>query len=414
MAGASARIEKHRKSDARITVVSSSGEKVSGADVQVEQMTHAFLFGSNIFLWGRSGKDEDETIYRTRFAEVFNFATLPFYWPSYEPRQGQPDHDRTEQVARWCKEQNIATKGHPLAWNFADPRWLPDDLSEIRKLQMARIDDCVGRFKGLIDCWDCVNEATHFERAEFRRRAPKLTSMWEDAGRIEFVQGCFRHARDANRDATLLINDYRTDAEYAALIEQLVNEHGRSIYDVIGIQSHQHRGTWTNQKIWDVCERFSKFGVPLHFTEVTILSGEPGWQGMGRAEHWPSTEQRETWQADEVERFYTMLFSHPAVEAITWWDFSDRHAWQGAPAGFLRKDMSPKPAYNRLLGLVKKRWWTREAGQTDAEGVFSLRGFLGNYRVTVTSPEGPKVERQITITRESQNELVIQLSAKGS
>ncbi|MCD6507549.1 hypothetical protein J7M22_13115 [Candidatus Poribacteria bacterium] len=48
-----------------------------------------------------------------------------------------------------------------------------------------------------------------------------------------------------------------------------------------------------------------------------------------------------------------MLFSHPSVEAITWWDFSDRGAWQGTAAGFLRKDMSPKPAYERLTELVK-------------------------------------------------------------
>ena len=238
--------------------------------------------------------------------------------------------------------------------------------------------------------------------------------MWEDAGRIAFVQECFRHARDANPEATLLINDYRTDAEYEALIEQLVDEQGQSIYDVIGIQSHQHRETWTNQKIWEVCERFSRFGAPLHFTEVTILSGEPGWQGMGRAQQWPSTEQREIWQADEVERFYTMLFSHPAVEAITWWDFSDRHAWQGAPAGFLREDMSAKPAYDRLLELVKNRWWTREAGQTDTAGVFSFRGFLGKYRVTVTHPEGPKVERDLTLTKESPNQLVIRLSPEDS
>ena len=30
---------------------------------------------------------------------------------------------------------------------------------------MARIDDCVKRFAGLIDRWDVVNEATHFDRA---------------------------------------------------------------------------------------------------------------------------------------------------------------------------------------------------------------------------------------------------------
>jgi GH35 family endo-1,4-beta-xylanase len=409
LVAASARIETNRKSDARITVVSSSGKPVSGARVQIEQTSHEFLFGSNIFLWGRSGNEADEAVYRARFSEVFNFATLAFYWPTYERRRGQPDHDRTEQIARWCKEQSITPKGHPLAWNFMDPRWLPDDSAEVRKLQMARIDDCVSRFKGLIDVWDCVNEATHFERDGFRQRAPKMTSMWEEAGRIEFVKECFQHARNANQDATLLINDYRTDAEYEALIEQLVDESGQPIYDAIGIQSHQHRGTWTNQQIWDACERFARFGVPLHFTEMTILSGQPGWEGMGRAEHWPSTEEGEKKQASEVERIYTMLFSHPAVEAITWWDFSDRNAWQGAPAGLIREDMSPKPAYDRLLELVRKRWWTRETGQTDGNGVFSFRGFRGNYRVTITDSQGAKAERQVTLTKESPGELQIRL-----
>ena len=161
MDGASGRIEVHRKSDARITVVSSSGEIVSGADVQIEQTSHAFLFGSNIFLWGRSGNDEDDAIYRSTFCRCLQlchaWVLLAFLRASARPTGPR---SRPSRLRRWCKEHHIATKGHPLAWNFADPRWLPDDLSEIRKLQMARIDDCVGRFKGLIDHWDCVNEAT--------------------------------------------------------------------------------------------------------------------------------------------------------------------------------------------------------------------------------------------------------------
>ena len=45
-------------------------------------------------------------------------------------------------------------------------------------------------------------------------------------------------------------------------------------------------------------------------------------------------------QAEHVAEFYTVLFSHPAVEAITWWDFTDQDAWQQAPAGLVRSDMS--------------------------------------------------------------------------
>ena len=106
-----------------------------------------------------------------------------------------------------------------------------------------------------------------------------MTRMWEETGRIEFTKACFAHARAANPDATLLINDYRTDDAYEKLIEQLVDEQGKRIYDVIGIQSHMHGGTWNNSKIWDVCQRFARFGVPLHFTEATILSGKAEWRG---------------------------------------------------------------------------------------------------------------------------------------
>ncbi len=401
---ADARIEKHRKADAAV-MVTFQGKPASGAKVSVEQTRHAFLFGSNIFLWGRVGDEEAEAAYRRRFAELLNYATLPFYWPSYEPERGRPQHEHAEQVARWCKEHGVATKGHPLAWNFAESRWLPDDSQEVRRLQMGRIEDCVSRFAGLIDRWDVVNEATHFDREEFLKRAPKLSGLWKQLGRVEFTRECFEHARKAGPKATLLINDYRTDPAYVKLVEQLVDAQGKRLYDVIGIQSHMHGGAWTNAKTWEACERFARFGVPLHFTETTILSGDAGWERKGP---WLTTPDGEAKQAREVTRFYTMLFSHPAVEAITWWDFSDRRAWQRAPAGFLRADMSPKPAYNELLRLVKGKWWTRTEAQTGADGAARFRGFLGEYRVKVAF-QGRTIERPFALTKGGENRLRIEL-----
>jgi GH35 family endo-1,4-beta-xylanase len=403
---APARIEKHRKADATIEVLDASGKRVSGAKVRVEQTRHEFLFGSNIFMWGKVNDADKEAAYRRRFAELLNYATLPFYWPSYEPRRGEPDHRRTEEVARWCREHGIATKGHPLAWNFADPRWLPDDAQESRRLQMARIDDCVSRFAGLIDRWDVVNEAAHFDRPEFLRRAPKMTGMWQKAGKMEFTKECFVHARKANPKATLLINDYRTDPAYERVIEQLADDGGKPMYDVIGIQSHMHGGAWSNQRIWEVCDRFARFKVPLHFTETTIVSGERGREKRGR---WASTPEGEASQAQEVARFYTMLFSHPSVAALTWWDFSDYHAWQGAPAGFLRADMSPKPAFQKLLDLIKEQWWTKTDLTSSADGTAKFRGLLGEYRVTVAKPAGKPVTATFTLTKTGPNRWMIRL-----
>jgi endo-1,4-beta-xylanase len=409
LATADARIEKQRKAEATVLVVDAAGNPLPGAKLTVEQTRHAFLFGCNIFLWGKLPSAQMEAAYREEFAGLLNYATLPFYWNTYEPRRGEPIHEHTEKVARWCQEHGIATKGHPLAWNSGDPRWLPDDLEEIRRLQMERIEDCVSRFSGLIDRWDVVNEVTHFDRPEFvEKRAPKHSAMWKKVGQIEFARECFVHARKAGPHATLLINDYRTDPAYERVIEQLVDKQGKRLYDVIGIQSHMHGGVWPNRKIWEVCQRFARFNVPLHFTETTIVSGPRQGGGPGRPQ-WPSTPEGEAFQAREVVRFYTMLFSHPAVEAITWWDFSDYGAWQGAPAGFLRKDMTPKPAYQQLRKLIKGKWWTQTTLQTGADGTAGFRGFLGDYKVTVTGAGIKAIAKEFALGRGEKNRWVVKL-----
>jgi hypothetical protein len=105
-----------------------------------------------------------------------------------------------------------------------------------------------------------------------------------------------------------------------------------------------------------------------------------------------------------------MVFSHPAVEALTWWDFSDRGAWQGAPAGFVRKDMSPKPAYEVLQRLVKDKWWTKTTATTDAGGVARFRGILGDYRLTVAAAGRPQVTRTVALVKNGENKFVIQLA----
>jgi len=398
LAGAAGRIEKHRKADATVVVQDADGKGVAGATVRVEMTRHEFLFGSNIYAWGNCATPKAEAAYRKHYAELLNFATLAFYWPMYEPQKGKPIHERTGRVATWCKGRDIVCKGHPLAWNMADAKWFPDDLEEIRRLQMARIEDCISHFTGLIDRWDVVNEATHFDRPDFvKRRAPKHTAMWKKVGQIAFTKQCFVHARKAGPKATLLINDYRTDPAYEKVIKALVDDAGKRMYDVIGIQSHMHGGAWSNRKVWTVCERFARFGVPLHFTETTIVSGK---RAGGK---WPTTPDGEARQARDVRRLYTMLFSHPAVEAITWWDFSDFRAWQRAPAGFLRADMTPKPAYKALHQLVKGTWWTVASLKTDAQGQASFRGFRGTYRLTAQAGTKKATAKNLPLRKAQPN-----------
>lgn len=378
---ADARIEKYRKGDVVLKVVGPENKPLEeGLTINIEQTCHKFLFGCNIFKLGRCRTPEDNANYEKHFAELLNFATLPFYWWNYERQQGQPDDARTDEIVRWCKAHNVTTKGHPLAWNWAQPPWLPDEPEVAMQAQLDRIRRCVQRFTNDIDIWDVVNEATHYDRPQAKERAPALTEAIRRMGVGEYVRQAFKAAHQANPKAMLIINDYRTDPSYAEkIISQLVDETGQPLYDVIGIQSHMHGGYWGAQRTWEVCEQFAKFGKPLHFTETTLVSGPR------IKDPWHTTPEGEKRQAEQVSEFYRVLFSHPAVEAVTWWDFTDQNAWQGAPAGLIRADMTPKPAYEQLHQFIKDKWWTKTEAKVEADGKMCFRGFFGQYKVATKS-----------------------------
>jgi len=389
LADAESRIRQHRMTPVTLKLLTPDGRPLGpGRRVEIRQVRHRFLFGCNIFMLGRCRTPEQNAAYESRFAELLNYATLPFYWWNYERQKGSPDDERTELIVRWCKAHGVTTKGHPLAWNYRDPPWLTGTPQEVAQAQFERITRCVQRFKGNIDIWDVVNEATHYDRAECKRDAPCLTEAIAEMGVGPYIRTAFKTAREAGPDATLVINDYRTDAAFAEkVVSQLVAENGRPLYDVVGIQSHMHGGPWGAARTWEVCERFAKFGKPLHFTETTLVSGPKSESG------WMTTAEGEEQQARLASEFYTVLFSHPAVEAVTWWDFSDQGAWQRAPAGFLRDDMSPKPVYERLCSLIKGRWWTRVEAESNVDGQVKISGFLGEYEVAVREDRRPLAGR---------------------
>lgn len=96
-----------------------------------------------------------------------------------------------------------------------------------------------------------------------------------------------------------------------------------------------------------VVDRFARYGLPLHLTETSLVSGElmpPDIVDLNdfHVQEWPSTPEGEARQADEIERHYRSLMSHPAVQAITYWGITDAGAWLGAPIGLVRADGTPK------------------------------------------------------------------------
>jgi len=404
LAQARSSIARHRTGNTTIRVVDREGKPVPGVKVRVEQLRHEFLFGCNCFLFGRCGDPDQEEKYRQRFAALFNYCTLGFYWAAYEISHGRPNYAYTDEVLEWTAKQGIACKGHPLVWDHpaGSPPWLPDEPQTIARLVSDRVKEIVSRYRGRIDIWDVVNEATHLPDGVNKT---KMAAWGADLGPIEYTAEPLRVARTANPAATLLVNDYRTDRAYFQLLSRLRDEHGL-LLNAVGIQSHMHEGAWPLGKIFSICETYRSLGLPIHFTETTILSGPRS----KRNDEWePTNTEKETTQAQEAANFYTILFAHPAVHALTWWDFSDYHAWQHAPAGLLREDMSPKPAYEQLLHLIKKQWWTTAQGRTDDHGTFSLRAFYGSHRATAESSNDQKTISELQVQRGQANQFELKI-----
>ena len=377
-----------------VTVTDRSGSPLSSTSVTVSQTRHAFAFGNIGFDFVPPATDAAlESSERDRLTElgelytaVFNTATLPFYWGDFEPRPGQPHTERLMTAARWFAGQGVAVKGHPLVWHTVQPPWLLDlGLDEIEAQLRARIRREVTDFRGVIDSWDAINEVVIMP--VFDNGANGITPLARARGRIPMIRMAFDEARAANPSATLLLNDFDLSSAYECLIEGVL-EAGIRI-DAIGLQTHMHQGYWGEEVMLAMVDRFARYGIPLHLTETSLVSGDlmpPHIRDLNdyQVDSWPSTPEGEARQADEVERHYRSLVAHPAVEAITYWGLTDRGAWLGAPIGLVRADGSPKPAYDALKALITEEWWLAPSTAiTDGDGRLRIEGFAGEYLVSV-------------------------------
>ncbi len=385
-------IRQNRQSSATITL-SHNGSPLSNQDIVVEQKNHQFLFGSN---WGQSsialangelsGRTKEQAELRNdRFLQLFNQVTLPFYWARFEPARGQPQTERIRNTAQWYAEHQCILKGHPLCWHTLTADWLLEMGNQgILQAQLERVRRDVADFAGMIDQWDVVNEAVIMPI--FDRYDNGITRLCREMGRIKLIKAMFETTRAVNPGAVLILNDFDVSPAYDILIEGCL-EAGVPI-DAIGIQSHMHQGYWGWEKTWGILERFSRFNLPIHFSENTLVSGHLMPSDIidlndYQVNDWPSTPEGEERQAQEVVMHYKTLFSHPAVQAITWWDLSDG-GWLNAPAGLLRHDHSIKPAYTELLKLVKGEWWLKAMKKTtDSRGQISITGFPGEYELSI-------------------------------
>jgi endo-1,4-beta-xylanase len=389
--GADARIEYYRKGNLKVIVKDANGNLVSNARVDIRQFKHGFEFGTALNALDPQNTSTEQTNYQNKFLDVFNFATLPFWWDwIIEVNQGTRDYARLDRLTKWTGDRGINTKAHTLAWTVSTPRWASSDANTFEGQLGNFITDIVGRYKDRVKYWDVMNEFQNLQST-----SPMTNWINRHPYTIYSAAGfCLAKAQQARGSSATLFgyNDYLSSElnDYTYNLLDAIKS-GSYFPDFVGIQWHtQFAGTakFPMTRAWNIAHRFQSFQKGIHFSEISVLSGpeRANVDANGAAQtNWNTDSTNETKQADYAAKLYKTLFSHPAVQTLTWWDITDKGAWLGAPVGLLRKDGSAKPAYTKLKDLIKGTWWTNISNQkTNSSGNYTARTFLGIQKVNVS------------------------------
>ncbi len=353
----------------------------AGEMLTVERADHAiagngprpgFLFGSNAFGYPELGKK-----YAEQFEAAFNFATLPFYRGGVERVQGKPDYSAPAKILDWLGHTNILAKGHPLIFLVPDstPDWLSNlPYQETKKLCLQHVREAIGRFRDRIHVWDVINEA-HVQPDNYPTPDRHFMKGFSHAENVDMTIGALQAAHEADPTCFRIVNSTGTWSDYymahhPAAWQQGVYDYlsalreAGSPFEAVGLQYyHSGRDMLEFERNLEI---FKTFGKPIHISETQISSssedptGKNEWWGGGIGGSkfvWHGEHFSEESQAQWVEWFYKIAFSKPYVDAVTWWDFADPAFIPNA--GYLRPDLTPKPAYEKLLAL-QTQW--REAG----------------------------------------------------
>ncbi|MVZ64572.1 glycosyltransferase [Sphingobacterium sp. DK4209] len=391
------RIEKHRKADVKLNFA----DIKKGSAVVVEQIAHDFVFGSNIFLFNQFDTQEKNNRYNELFTQLFNAATVPFYWKTLEPTQGEPRFTKdskyiyrrppVDPVVEFCIKNGINMNGHAIIYGmrrWGHPEWMPADRKKMEPIFENHIKLLAERYGDKIQRWDVVNEP--IDQAN--------RGIMPD----DYTYKCFQWAtKYFPSNAVFNLNDCDMNWEVAPVrryVEIIRNLKDRGAkLDITGIQSHifNPQGAkaiaagekkLTPDKINELLDVLDEAELPIHISEVTISAPDTSVNG-GEI------------QAQIARNLYRLWFSHPTIMGVTWWNAADGGAAEGEPSfsGILDQNLNRKPVFAALQHLIHKEWNTSLNQKIGTANQITFRGFKGKYKVKWLTKKGKSMEQIVEV-----------------
>jgi len=354
------RIEKIRKGDITVTVKDKNGNVIPNATVKLDMYETEFEWGTAI--GGELVRnDEQGEKLRENIVKYFNAGVMEnnLKWAFYEKNTAQ-----TDAIYNFIKNNLKYQRGHAIyrdrytqgGTEIPDRVFeKKDDYAYIQKEMYSRIDLMAEKYDMIHD-WDVVNEL-------------RIHHTLTDIHGYGFIKDIYDYTRKAMPDASLYLNDCGTEQrgshlnDFISLVDKLVSENVD--FDGIGLQTHI-ANYFSGEQFYKILEELStKYGKRLKITEYDNNLYD---------EHLTASQTRDLLIA---------MYSCEAVDGFYCWKFRDLTSQKNKL--ILDLDYNIKPVGEQFIDLVYNKWWTREEGKTDANGVYSTRGYFGDYDIKVTA-----------------------------
>ncbi|HEY9124484.1 MAG TPA: endo-1,4-beta-xylanase, partial [Bacteroidales bacterium] len=319
-----------------------------------------------IDLNAKSPSTTSDDWYKAVMLKYFNYGVCgnQFKWSGIEPNRGQLNYAPFENTLGWFKKVGWDMRAHTLLWggtSSTDYHELPKWVGELPGKAMydtckMRVKREVTRYKGIVREYDVMNEPTH---------ATYLQSKAGDS----INWNCFKWAYEADPTARFFVNDYniieyqdQTD-NFIKLVKKMLEKGA----PVTGIGAQCHIGATTD--IDNFKKRFdqlSQFGLPIKVTEFDMNALK-----VSQQQH-----------AIEAAKMMRLCFSHPAIEGFIFWGIMDP-GWADGVANLLNEDRTPKIVADTVYHLIHNVWTTKITDKTNASGMFTFKGYYGDYDILV-------------------------------
>lgn len=264
-------------------------------------------------------------------------------WTELRPTRHEYRFERADAIIDFARQNQIAVRGHTLAWYGALPAWTADISSraEAERELVDHIETVVSRYRGVIPSWDVVNEPL----AEWPENASSFRpSIWAARLGRDYLPIALRATAAADPDARLVINEYdlefkgpRFAARRAALVQLL--RYLRSInapLHAVGLQAHLFGERAIDRDgLQALLGEIAALKLDVLITELDVIDNKlPG-----------KANERDELVAATAGSFLKSVCDVVRPKAILTWGLSDRYTW--VPTYFKRQDGMP----NRPLPL---------------------------------------------------------------